>query len=52
MTDQGKRNFKKKFLAALKKVAVAYPEAGKLRDEDGALLFVPGRPDIPPKTVR
>jgi hypothetical protein len=35
MTDQGKRNFKKKFLAALKKVAIAYTEAGKLRDEDG-----------------
>jgi hypothetical protein len=49
MTDQGKRDFKKKFLAALKKVAAAYPDAGKLRDEGGALLFVPGRPDVPPK---
>jgi hypothetical protein len=49
MTYQGKRDFKKKFLAALKKVAIAYPEAGKLRDEGSALLFVPGRPDVPPK---
>ena len=49
MTTQGKRDFKKNFLLALKKVAAAYPEAGKLRDEGNALLFVPGKPDIPPK---
>jgi len=44
---QGKRDFKRKFLEALKKVALAYPDAGKLRDEGKNLLFVPGRPDVP-----
>jgi hypothetical protein len=48
-TARGKSDFKRKFLLTLKKVAIAYPEAGKLRDEGGALLFVPGRPDVPPK---
>lgn len=44
---QGKRNFKKKFIATLKKVAIVYPEAGKLRPEKDYLIYVPGMPDIP-----
>lgn len=47
MTNRGKLDFKKKFLATLKKVAEEYPEAGKLRTIDDKLLFVPGRPDVP-----
>lgn len=48
ITSQGKRNFKKKFIQSLKKVALVYPEAGKLRiDDPNHLLFVPGKPDIP-----
>ncbi|WP_371381843.1 replication protein RepA [Sporomusa aerivorans] len=49
-TPQGKSNFKQKFLEALKKVAIAYPEANKLRDEGQNLLFIPGRPDVPKLT--
>lgn len=49
-TVRGKLDFKKKFLEALKKVAIAYPDAGKLRDEGQNLLFIPGRPDVP-KTI-
>lgn len=47
LTSQGKRNFKKKFIQALKKVELVYPEAGKLRVDNGDyLLFVPGKPDV------
>lgn len=46
LTSQGKRNFKRKFLEALKKVSLAYPDAAKLRDEGANLLFIPGRPDV------
>jgi len=45
-TSQGKRDFKKKFLEALKKVAAVYSEAGKLREEGDYLVYVPGRPDV------
>jgi hypothetical protein len=47
-TAQGKRDFKKKFLLALKKVGIAYPEAQKLRAETDALIYVPGYPDVSP----
>ncbi len=46
-TAQGERDFRKKFTLALRKVAVVYPEARKLRPSTAGLLFVPGRPDIP-----
>lgn len=46
-TAQGKSDFKRKFLEALKRVALAYPDAAKLRDEGANLLFIPGRPDVP-----
>lgn len=46
-TDQGKRDFKKKFVKALTKVALVYPEAAKLRPEADHLIFVPGRPHVP-----
>jgi hypothetical protein len=47
-TAQGTRNFKKKFLLALKKVREAYPEAQKLQVETDMLVYVPGYPDIAP----
>jgi hypothetical protein len=47
-TPRGKRNFKIKFLEALKKVGIAYPEAQKLRAETDALIYVPGYPDVSP----
>jgi hypothetical protein len=47
-TPQGKRDFKKNFLLALKKVAEVYPEARKLRVETDALVYVPGYPDVSP----
>lgn len=47
MTAQGKRDFKKMFLQALHKVAIVYPEVGKLRPDEKYLLFVPGSPDVP-----
>jgi len=47
MTSQGKRDFKKNFINALNKVAVVYPEAGKLRAETDHLIFIPGRPHVP-----
>lgn len=46
LTQRGKRDFKRNFLLALKKVAVAYPDAAKLRDEGKNLLFIPGQPDV------
>ncbi len=50
LTPLGKRNFKRMFIQALKKVAVAYPDAGKLRPEEKHLLFVRGKPDVPKLT--
>jgi hypothetical protein len=47
-TTQGKRDFKKNFLIALKKVGVAYPEAQKLQVETDVLVYVPGYPDVSP----
>ena len=47
-TPRGKRNFKIKFLEALKKVGIAYPEALKLRAETDVLVYVPGLPDVSP----
>lgn len=47
LTSQGKRDFKKKFIHALKKVALVYPEAAKLQVDKDHLLFVPGKPDVP-----
>jgi hypothetical protein len=48
LTTRGRLDFKKKFLEALKKVSLAYPEVSKLRDEGNVLVFVPGQPDVPP----
>ena len=36
-------------LEELTKVAIVYPEAGKLRPETNHLLFIPGRPHVPKK---
>jgi hypothetical protein len=47
-TTRGRLNFKRKFLLALKKVAVAYPEALKLQAETDVLVYVPGYPDVSP----
>jgi hypothetical protein len=47
-TPQGKRNFKKNFMLANKKVGAAYPEALKLQAETDYLLYVPGYPDVSP----
>jgi hypothetical protein len=47
-TALGKRHFKSKFLEALKKVGVAYPEAQKLQADTDALVFIPGYPDVLP----
>lgn len=47
LTTRGKLDFKAKFLEALKKVALVYPEASKLRPEGDSLIFVPGRPHVP-----
>lgn len=48
VTSQGKRDFKKNFIKALQKVALVYPDAGKLRtNNEDYLLFVPGKPDVP-----
>jgi len=47
LTAQGKRNFKKKFIEALKRVALFYPAAYNLTAEEDALIFVPGYPDVP-----
>jgi hypothetical protein len=51
-TARGKRNFKIKFLEALKKVSVAYPEAQKLQAETDVLVYVPGYPDVSPLTPK
>jgi hypothetical protein len=48
MTLRGKRDFKRKFLLTLKKVAVPYPEANKLYAETDVLIYVPGMPDVAP----
>lgn len=45
-TEQGKRDFKKKFLQALKKVSETYSAAEKLRFDDDVLVVLPGRPDV------
>jgi hypothetical protein len=47
-TPQGKRDFKKKFLLALKQVGMVYPEALKLQAETDVLVYVPGYPDVAP----
>ncbi len=47
LTAQGKRDFKKKFIGALEKVVLVYPEASKLKPKEKYLLFVPGKPDVP-----
>lgn len=46
MTSQGKQDFKRMFIKALRDVALVYPEAGKLQAEKDCLLFVPGKPSI------
>lgn len=46
-TAEGRRNFKKNFIKTLKRVAIAYPEAAKLKPTAEYLIFVPGLPDIP-----
>jgi hypothetical protein len=45
---KGKSDFKRKFLLALKKVSNAYPEALKLSEAPGVLVYIPGMPDISP----
>ena len=47
-TLRGKRDFKRNFLLALKKVGTAYPEALKLQAETNVLVYVPGYPDVSP----
>jgi hypothetical protein len=47
MTLQGKRDFKKKFIGALRRVALFYAEASRLVTEEDVLIFMPGYPDIP-----
>jgi hypothetical protein len=51
-TLRGKRDFKRNFLLALKKVGAVYPEALKLRSETDVLVYVPGFPDVAPITSR
>jgi hypothetical protein len=51
-TPQGKRDFKKKFLLALKKVGSAYSEAQKLQAEEDVLIYVPGFPDVAPVVTK
>ena len=51
MTAQGKRDFKKRFIEALKRVAVVYPEVRKFELQQDHLLFVPGFSDIPKANV-
>jgi hypothetical protein len=46
-TVRGKLNFKSKFIEALKKVRVAYPEAHKLEALPNGLKFIPGFPHVP-----
>jgi hypothetical protein len=46
-TPVGRKNFKRMFIASLKKVAIVYPDAEKIRPEKKYLWFVPGMPDIP-----
>ncbi|CVK21543.1 replication protein RepA [Sporomusa sphaeroides] len=46
-TTRGKLDFKRNFLATLKKVAIAYPEAKKLEWNSKQLIFIPGYPDVP-----
>jgi hypothetical protein len=50
-TTQGKLNFKKKFIEALKKVRIAYPEAHKLEALPNGLKFIPGLPHVPKSKV-
>lgn len=47
LTVRGKLDFKKKFIEALKKVSMVYPDAEKLRAETDHLVFIPGRPHVP-----
>lgn len=49
LTAQGKADFKRKFLEALRKVGVVYQAAKKIKDEGECLLYIPGNPDIPKK---
>ena len=49
LTKRGKIDFRANFEKALKKVLLAYPEAGAHRVESDYFLYVPGKPDIPPK---
>jgi hypothetical protein len=49
MTQQGKWDFKRFFLVALKRVGMFYTEAQKLEANEDFLFFVPGRPDVPKK---
>lgn len=48
LTTRGRLDFKRNFVLALKKVAAAYPEAEKLRVEPEYLVYIPGKPDVPP----
>ena len=47
LTPQGKGDFKRKFLSALKKVAVPYPEALKLTAEPHGLVVAAPKPHVP-----
>ena len=46
-TAQGKADFKRKFREGLKKVAVVYLEARKLKIGGKGLKFIPGSPHVP-----
>lgn len=52
LTQQGQRDFKRKFLEALMRVAIMYGEACKLDAEAGALIYNPGYPDVPRKLTK
>jgi len=51
MTPQGKRNFKKKLINSMVRVAAIYPEALKLQTGENHLLYVPGKPHVPQKLI-
>jgi len=47
ITPQGKRDFKKKFIETLRKIAILYPEACKLKTTEEYLVLMPANPHVP-----